>query len=1025
MDASAAHIVTFYSFKGGTGRTMALANVAWILASQGHTVLAIDWDLEAPGLHRYFAPYLDDPLLQQSQGLIDFLYAYMVAAGKPQSSATSGVDWYKRFASIDKYAEPLDWEFPKRGRIDIVGAGKQSKSYSARVNRFDWHGFYERFGGGAFLEEAIAQMREVYDYVLIDSRTGVSDTSGICTVHLPDALVVLYTLNDQSIDGAAAVANDALKSRRALDEDQSFRVFPVATRVELAEKPKLEARRELARRKFEPLVDFISSAAELDEYFSRMEVLYDPFYAYEEALATIFDQPGRHNTVLATFELLTNRITNGAVEHLAKVSESRRDEAKRRYPSVTPPEPATVERRWDVFLSATRSDFDVASKISLMLRPYCEVFSANTSLTLGQSHDQAAIGALARSRLVVAVLSEVSVESEWQIAELQAASNAKTFVIPVYSSRLAQKRVTAALPFLATLRGLTLGGSGELTDVANAVFERLNIVSHSAREQQDIVAAEASVSELNARGNSESISHPARLTGWMTALVSAILVLTVGFGVQWYQSQRTDASNAAVETATQLEKQVTQVATPDLVTARRATQNFKAAELAAISLQTRERDPTLSLLLAVEGVKAAPIDSSVTALRTALRNSRELRILHGQGTVDSLAFSRSSGYLLTISAGGGASVWNFASGELIERFGDKLGHVADARWLKGLAKSEKLLLAYDNGAVRSWTPGKGQRELVELPLERGTQASLDPMGDFVLTAAQTVRSSKDFCRLWPLGTTADPVPLSTACETPKNPWSPIGDSLVTVGSGAVEVWNKDGGLVRRLNQSEELDKTVSPALGKKVYRKKEIYDVAWSPNGNSLLIAGSGGAALYDSQSGKLLRRLSSQSRDGVTALAVAFSANGRQFAVASSDGTVSVWGAQGTRAEPLVLPGYRDGAELLAFSPVGNRIAASGGEDGVRVWQLAVRSGNAVKVRKEFALPGNVDGERVSALAWSPNGQALATGSTDGATRIWDIDPSRLDLDVDAGGLLQVAERRLPRELTADERQRYLQEPR
>src|SRR6201995_3331942 len=51
-------IVTFYSYKGGTGRTMALANVAWILASAGKRVLAADWDLESPGLHRFFAPFL-------------------------------------------------------------------------------------------------------------------------------------------------------------------------------------------------------------------------------------------------------------------------------------------------------------------------------------------------------------------------------------------------------------------------------------------------------------------------------------------------------------------------------------------------------------------------------------------------------------------------------------------------------------------------------------------------------------------------------------------------------------------------------------------------------------------------------------------------------------------------------------------------------------------------------------------------------------------------------------------------------
>ena len=57
-------IITFYSYKGGTGRTMALANTAWILASTGLRVLAVDWDLESPGLHRYFHPFLLDKQLR-------------------------------------------------------------------------------------------------------------------------------------------------------------------------------------------------------------------------------------------------------------------------------------------------------------------------------------------------------------------------------------------------------------------------------------------------------------------------------------------------------------------------------------------------------------------------------------------------------------------------------------------------------------------------------------------------------------------------------------------------------------------------------------------------------------------------------------------------------------------------------------------------------------------------------------------------------------------------------------------------
>src|SRR5207247_467658 len=59
---STGQVVTFYSYKGGTGRSMALANAAVLLAWQRDTLgntLMIDWDLEAPGLHKYF-PARDD-----------------------------------------------------------------------------------------------------------------------------------------------------------------------------------------------------------------------------------------------------------------------------------------------------------------------------------------------------------------------------------------------------------------------------------------------------------------------------------------------------------------------------------------------------------------------------------------------------------------------------------------------------------------------------------------------------------------------------------------------------------------------------------------------------------------------------------------------------------------------------------------------------------------------------------------------------------------------------------------------------
>ncbi len=70
-------IYTFYSYKGGVGRSMALANVAELFYRRGLRVVMIDWDLEAPGLENYFYSSPDELEHVRCQlGLIDLLQAY-------------------------------------------------------------------------------------------------------------------------------------------------------------------------------------------------------------------------------------------------------------------------------------------------------------------------------------------------------------------------------------------------------------------------------------------------------------------------------------------------------------------------------------------------------------------------------------------------------------------------------------------------------------------------------------------------------------------------------------------------------------------------------------------------------------------------------------------------------------------------------------------------------------------------------------------------------------------------------------
>src|SRR5262245_12499252 len=140
VDKPLGNIITFYSYKGGTGRSMSVANIAWILASSGKRVLTVDWDLEAPGLHRYYTPFLRDNDLAGSDGLIDLLIEFRDATA---IGPASDENWHEAYADITAYVVSLDWEFPRGGTLDLLPSGRQGASYSARVNSFDYGEFYE------------------------------------------------------------------------------------------------------------------------------------------------------------------------------------------------------------------------------------------------------------------------------------------------------------------------------------------------------------------------------------------------------------------------------------------------------------------------------------------------------------------------------------------------------------------------------------------------------------------------------------------------------------------------------------------------------------------------------------------------------------------------------------------------------------------------------------------------------------------------------------------------------------------
>src|SRR5882762_2722296 len=76
-------VVTFYSYKGGVGRTLACANFGLYLAKTGQKVVLADMDFEAPGLDSKFFP---DANTQISNGLLDQIVAFQRGLPLPSLS---------------------------------------------------------------------------------------------------------------------------------------------------------------------------------------------------------------------------------------------------------------------------------------------------------------------------------------------------------------------------------------------------------------------------------------------------------------------------------------------------------------------------------------------------------------------------------------------------------------------------------------------------------------------------------------------------------------------------------------------------------------------------------------------------------------------------------------------------------------------------------------------------------------------------------------------------------------------------
>jgi cellulose biosynthesis protein BcsQ len=304
-------VITFYSYKGGVGRSMAVANVATLLAQAQRKVLVIDFDLEAPGLHRYFPPPDGEG---ESAGTIDFFTQLrtrlQALAGPPEwSEAEQALAPFR--AVIEKLVRdsgfvreawvksPIDGkDYP----LHLMPAGGFGNDYPDLVRRFDWLEFYRAH---PYVFQLLAHaLSSEYDYILIDSRTGLTDVGGICTVLLPQKLVLVFTPNRQSMIGVVEVAEQAIRQRKEHPSElRPLAVFPLLSRVENAETILQEEWIERGRRAFQMVFEkeYALPNCNLKVYFEAAQIPHRSFYAYGEVIAVQRESHAKQGSLAAAF----------------------------------------------------------------------------------------------------------------------------------------------------------------------------------------------------------------------------------------------------------------------------------------------------------------------------------------------------------------------------------------------------------------------------------------------------------------------------------------------------------------------------------------------------------------------------------------------------------------------------------------------------------------------------------------------------------------------------------------------------
>jgi WD40 repeat protein/energy-coupling factor transporter ATP-binding protein EcfA2 len=337
------------------------------------------------------------------------------------------------------------------------------------------------------------------------------------------------------------------------------------------------------------------------------------------------------------------------------------------------------------------------------------------------------------------------------------------------------------------------------------------------------------------------------------------------------------------------------------------------------------------------------------------------------GGAQSIAFSPDSRRIAVPGAPGTVGIWEVATGR---RVGKPLAI--------GSADVEEAIFA-DGGRALIASDDSGDVSVVDAhtgrALRRPWSVGDTPAGALSLSPDGRLLAAASYAGPVYVWDVRSGVPYGAPLQAGTSPvndvaFSPDGRTLVSGQVGSAVLWGTDG------------RQAVGAPLGG---ARELISDVAFSPDGTRVATGRfDGGTVVYDSATRRPMLRLPGRS----TVTAVDF--HGNLIAAATVDGKVRFFDAQSGAPSGRALDAGKAAVWNIAFSPDGRLLAVAADPNGVFGFNNQQRQGTVqlwdVASRRRTGRTIVPGGGSVMAVAFSPDGKLLATGSYFGRLDLWDV---------------------------------------